>query len=333
MDTEIRQRFFAALEAEIRLLMDPDTGLVSQRYARHIDCPLCAEQRDSQEKLFIKNGFGFVRCKACGLIFSNPQVKPELLGELYRDSNSSQLWVELQKSATEQAWKTDYYLDAIHLLETGYAGSASPRLLDIGCNTGLFLEICQRHRADWLVQGIELNNSACEYAVSRGLAVEQCQLADLDSANAFDIYTLFGVMEHLTEPHGVLREIKNRIPAGKEALVMAIVPNSYSLYHMMLQDKSQSFDGRDHLLYFSEQTLGRVFEMAGFELVKIDTVLDGLGSIKRQMQWLDPNGTDDTDRYIPESLKALFADGRIEDFIKTNNLGLRLRILARYKAT
>ncbi len=332
MDIEIRQRYFAALEAEIRLLMDPATGRVSEQYARLIDCPLCAAERSEHEELFNKNGFSFVRCQCCGLIFTNPQVKGELLGDLYKESNAIQLWVELQKSATEQAWKKDYYLDVIRLIEAQRETDSAPRLLDIGCNTGLFLESCQRHCPDWSLKGIELNQSACEYAVSRGLDVEQSLLDDLDSSAQFDVYTLLGVMEHLPEPHGILQAIKQRVAKAEQALVLAIVPNSYSLYHMLLQSKSLSFDGRDHLLYFSEKTLRRVFEMAGFEVLVLDTVLDGLGSIKRQMQWLDPNANDNTERYIPASLHALLNDGSLEDFIRTHNLGLRLRILARYRA-
>ena len=38
---------------------------------------------------------------------------------------------------------------------------------------------------------------------------------------------------------------------------MGIVPNTYSLYHMFLQNKSLSFDGRDHLIYYSKKFLNK----------------------------------------------------------------------------
>lgn len=329
MDHELRSRFFKALEEEIHLLMDPGTGKVSDKYSRVIDCPLCGKNKDSNEFLFEKNGFTFVRCQPCGFIFTNPQVKSELLGELYKQSNSNDLWVELQKSTTEQAWKTDYYLDSIRLIESCLQTDVLPRLLDIGCNTGYFLEVAGDHRKDWQLKGIELSRSASEYARSKGLDVEEVLLSDLDDDQPFDVYTLFGVMEHLPEPHDILRDIKKRVSRGGEALVVAIVPNSYSLYHMLLQDKSLSFDGRNHLLYFSEATLREVFERAGFEVLILDTVLDGLDSIKRQMQWFDPNDSEQTTRYIPEGLKDLFDSGTFQSFMHSHNLGLRLRILAR----
>ncbi len=314
------------------MLMDPGTGQVSPAYARLIDCPLCHKGPQDNEHLFDKNGFTFVRCQSCGFIFTNPQVNTDLLGDLYKHADSNQLWVELQKSATEQNWKSDYYLDAIRLIETHLRTKAPPRLLDIGCNTGLFLEVARENRPQWRLKGVELNTGACEYARSRGLDVDDTLLSEMDKNIAFDIYTLFGVMEHLPEPHGILEDIKSRVAPGQEAAVMAIVPNSYSLYHMLLQDRSVSFDGRNHLLYFSEATLRRVFEEHGFEVLILDTVLDGLGNIKRQMQWFDPNGSNNSDRYLPESLRALFDNGAIAGLIRQYNLGLRLRILARYCA-
>ena len=332
MDHELRERYFQALENEIIMLMDPDTGLVSDTYTRLIDCPLCHKGPEDNEHLFDKNGFTFVRCQCCGFIFTNPQVNSDLLGDLYRHADSSQLWVELQKSATEQAWKTDYYLDAIRVIEMHLRAEAPPRLLDIGCNTGLFLEVAREHRPQWRLKGVELNAGACEYARSRGLDVDDVLLSDMDRSEVFDMYTLFGVMEHLPEPHGILEDIKNRVLPGHEAMIMAIVPNSYSLYHMLLQERSVSFDGRNHLLYFSEETLCRVFEEHGYELLLLDTVLDGLGNIRRQMQWFDPNGGNNSDRFLPESLRALFDNGTIATLIRQYNLGLRLRILARYCA-
>ncbi len=333
MDQELRARFFKALEDEIKLLMDPSTGKVSERYSRLIDCPLCAAGRNSNQLLFEKNGFTFVRCQACGMIFTNPQVKSELLGDLYRQSNSNDLWVELQKSATEQAWKRDYYLDSIQLIESHLRSTTlPPRILDIGCNTGYFLEVAGKYRQKWRLKGIELSHSASEYAKLKGLDIEEVVLSDLNRGQRFDAYTLFGVMEHLPEPHGILKDIKRRTSRDEEVLVLAIVPNSYSLYHMLLQDQSLSFDGRDHLLYFSEVTLRQVFENAGFNVLVLDTVLDGLGSITRQMQWYDPNGNESSTRYIPEKIRHLIDDGTVQVLMKQYNLGLRLRIVARYQA-
>ena len=71
-----------------------------------------------------------------------------------------------------------------------------------------------------------------------------------------------------------------------------------------------------------------MFEKQGFEILKLDTVLTGMDNIKRQMQWLDPYKYSNTSKYLNDSI----IDSCInEEYIKKNNLGLRLRIVARLK--
>ena len=53
-----------------------------------------------------------------------------------------------------------------------------------------------------------------------------------------------------------------------------------------------------------------------------------MDNIKRQMQWLDPYKYSNTSKYLNDSI----IDSCInEEYIKKNNLGLRLRIVARLK--
>jgi len=146
----------------------------------------------------------------------------------------------------------------------------------------------------------------------------------------FDIFTLFGVLEHLPNPKTILQDIKKK-SSEKGSIVMAIVPNAYSLYHMFLQEKSVRFDGRNHLMYFSDKTLRKLFENCGLTILHQDTILTGISNIKRQMQWLDPYSDVSDSNYIPERILPFFDNNKAEDLIIANNLGLRLRIIAQWE--
>jgi hypothetical protein len=174
--------------------------------------------------------------------------------------------------------------------------------------------------------GVELSKKAFLYAQNKELEVHNCFLSELDQQLSYDIFTLNGVLEHLPKPSQILKDIKKR--ANKNAIIFAIVPNSYSLYHMFLQSRSVSFDGRDHLLYFSEKTLTNFFERNNCEVLNIDTVLTGLNDIKKHIQWLDPYKNEVTKRYLNQQL---LSDCLNEEYILKNNLGLRLRIVAKIK--
>lgn len=329
MDIDLRKQYFSALEKELEELINPKTGLLDEKYSKIINCPLCGSKPDRHRQLFIKNGYTFARCDDCELIFSNPQVNLELLNELYGKSKANDLWVEIQESEKEKSWKKEYYLDCLRLLEKTVKKD-NPKLLDIGCSTGYFLELVREHKPKWDEGGLEPSGKAYEYAVKKGLDVKKLFLNQVDREQKQDIFTMFGVLEHLPNPKNILEDIKKY--SADESFVLAIVPNAYSLYHMFIQGKSVGFDGRNHLLYFSEKTLRKLFEDNGFDVLFLDTVLTGLDNIKRQIQWFDPNDNlNKSERFIPEKIRYIFQNGIIENIIYRHNLGLRLRILTKWQ--
>uniref|UniRef100_UPI0040480F9C methyltransferase domain-containing protein n=1 Tax=Aliarcobacter sp. TaxID=2321116 RepID=UPI0040480F9C len=325
MDYELREIYFKELEIEKKELLDCNTNMLSTKYSKIIDCPLCGSKKEIHEILFIKDGYTFVRCIDCEMIFTNPQVDSSLLGELYGHSKANDIWVEIQESQKEQGWKKEYYEENIDLINK-IRNEKQVNLIDIGCSSGYFLEVLKEYSPQINGGGVELSRKAYDYAKNKNLDVYNCFLSEIDNSIKYDIFTLFGVLEHLPNPFMIFDDIKKKANDG--GLVLAIVPNAYSLYHMFLQEKSVSFDGRNHLLYFSEKTLRAIFEQSGFEVLLIDTVLTGLDNIKKQMQWLDPYAQSSEDKYLN---KALINDFIKEKYILDNNLGLRLRIVAKLK--
>jgi 2-polyprenyl-3-methyl-5-hydroxy-6-metoxy-1,4-benzoquinol methylase len=198
------------------------------------------------DKLFLKNGYTFVRCEECGMIFTNPQVKSDYLEELYGKSLSGDLWVDIQESSKEQAWKTDYYVDLINLI-LKHCPDRVCRLLDVGCSSGHFLHLLGIHARNRIqAMGVDLSEKAVAYGLNKGLQIKRCLMEDLPKEEKFDILTVLGVLEHLPDPKHFLQQIKDYASPG--ALILAVVPNAYSLYHLFLQQKSLGFDGRNHLL-------------------------------------------------------------------------------------
>ena len=323
MDHKLREQYFIELNKEKKELINKTNGLLDQKFSKTIDCPQCNAKKDEHEKLFIKGGYTFVRCAKCEMIFTNPQVDPSLLGELYGQSKANDLWVDIQESQKEKKWKEEYYKDNIEAINN-YREGNQIKLMDVGCSSGYFLDVLNKCQTPISGEGVELSEKAFKYAKDKKLDVYKCFLNELDEKLSYDIFTLFGVLEHLPNPSQIFEDIK--LKANKSALVLAIVPNAYSLYHMFLQEKSVSFDGRNHLLYFSQKTLRELFERNGFEVVKLDTVLTGVDNIKKQMQWLDPYKNSDTNKYLESSLIKDFIN---EEYILKNNLGLRLRVIAK----
>jgi SAM-dependent methyltransferase len=272
-----RDRYFAARERELAALVDPETGMLDERYARVIDCPLC--DSSSYRLIFVKNGFTFVRCEECGLVFSNPQVDESLVLDEYRGGVSNDLWVDVLTSPRQLELDRAKFSEILDELEP-HRGNG--RLLDVGTSIGLFLDLARSR--GWDGVGTEFGERALAYARDElELEVTDKPLADTGfEPGSFDVVTLLSVLEHINDPRAMLREVRELLKPG--GALFLIVPNVDSLACRVLHEKAATFDGRNHLIYLSPRTLPRLLAGAGFEVELLHTRVTSLNAI---LEWLD----------------------------------------------
>jgi len=278
-----RDIYFKLLEKENKRLIDQKTGLLAKKYSNFIECPLCAFNRF--KKLFIKNGFTFVRCLKCKLVYVNPQVNEYTIKSFYSSSKANNFWFQIMCSKTEKKWKAEYYKDALRLIEK-HCSKNERSFLDVGCGNGQFMKIASK--AGWNIEGVELNKKSVEFIkATYGYTVYNTEITEAPlKDNFYNVITMFGVLEHLNNPIQVLKFLKKKLK--KEGILLAITPNVYSLYSMLLREKSKTFDGRNHLIYFSRETLLRLFKSLRFSVVSLDTVLTGKENIFKYIQFYEP---------------------------------------------
>ena len=322
-----RDRYFAARERELAALIDPDTGMLADRFAREVACPLCGSE--NRRRLFVKNGFTFVRCADCALVFSNPQVREELVEAEYRTGGSNDIWVEVLLSDRQLEIDRAKFASLLDELEP-YRGGG--RLLDVGCSIGLFLDLARER--GWDGVGIEFSDRARAYAVDElGLDVIDTPLEETGWADdSFDVITLNSVIEHLNEPRQMLAEIRRLLKPG--GVLYVITPNVDSLACRLLHERAATFDGRNHLVYFSARTLGRALEDEGFDVVSTTT---RISSLQAMLEWLAyetpysevPLEGDALADWLDENgMRA-----KLDDAICANGLGYKLHCLAVARAS
>ena len=317
-----RDRYFAALERELDELLDAETGMLSERYSRLIDCPLCGAAADSHERVFVKRGYTFVRCRACGLIFSNPQVDEARALDRYGASTSAELWAEVLLSEPQIALDRPKFAEIADELEP-YRGRG--RLLDVGCSIGLFLDVARER--GWDGVGIELGERALVHAREAfGLRVLDMPLAEAGfEPDSFDVVALLSVLEHTNDPRAMLRDVARVLRPG--GALYLIVPNVDSLACRVLHERAATFDGRNHLVYFSPATLRDALAREGFEVATIRTRVDSLDPVLEWLTYNEPYGGADTagDR-LAAAVRARRAD--LSALLDELDLGYKLHCLA-----
>jgi SAM-dependent methyltransferase len=141
------------------------------------------------------------------------------------------------------------------------------KLLDVGAATGFFVE--QARAVGWDATGVEPSEWAAEYARNElGVDVQTGTLESMQFPDgAFDVVTLWEVIEHLQDPRLTLAEIRRILrPGGR--LVLS-TPDAGS--------RAARLSGRrwlgwrkvpEHLFFFDRANLDRLLGRAGFKPVR-----------------------------------------------------------------
>jgi SAM-dependent methyltransferase len=311
-----RDRYFEARDAELAQLLDPETGRLAERLARTIDCPLCGSP--DHAPLFEKQGFTFVRCRECRLVFVNPQVREDVVLSEYRTAETNDLWFDVLTSQRQLALDREKFGEVLDLLEP-YRGAG--RLLDVGCSIGLFLDLARER--GWDGVGIEFAPRALAYARDEyGLEVLDVPLDEAAfEPGSFDAVGLLSVLEHTNEPRRMLGDVTRVLRSG--GAVYIVVPNVESLACRVLHERARTFDGRNHLVYFSPSTLRDCLDRCGFDMPYVSTKVSSFAPVAEHLAYEEPYSDTELVDEVPEAILAA-----IEPRLDELHLGYKLHALA-----
>ena len=197
-------------------------------------------------------------CSVCGLGQQNPMPSPESLASLYSGMRDELYLVEA--SGRRQTFRR-----CLRLL-LRYTDRASGVLLDVGCSTGIFMELAQE--AGWSVSGVEPSKWLAERAQERfGVRVlsttfEAARLAE----QSFDVVTMWDVLEHTAEPAAIVDKAAHLLRPG--GILALNVPNIESVIARLMSSRWPLLLP-EHLYYFSPASLRLLLAQHGFSVLRL----------------------------------------------------------------
>lgn len=221
----------------------------------------------------VVDDFTVIDCGCCQFKHVVPLPTQQQLEAVYSHEYYTQekpLYIESYQE--DRAWWNDVYNERYDVLEKHLGRKGS--VLDVGSGPGLFLELGRR--LGWVIKGVEPSEKAARYSQQElGLDVVNIFLNEdtASSLGQFDVVHMGEVLEHLVDPAEMLKIAHHLITP--DGLLMLIVPNDFNPFQLILRDhvgmEPWWVAPPHHLNYFSPESLCKLVERLGFELVHMET--------------------------------------------------------------
>ncbi|MBN1766195.1 MAG: class I SAM-dependent methyltransferase [Sedimentisphaerales bacterium] len=247
----------------------------------YVPCNLC--QKDDTESYHRETlpyfdkmlTFQIVRCRHCGLVYTNPRLSDHNATYLLAGCDDPEV---IERHARV---KEPIYVEGLNEIRThrrsgdNQSGTCKSRLLDIGCGHGHFLALARREGFE--VVGIEAANVPADYAVENfDVSVMKQNILEIDLPDeSFDVITAWDVIEHVSDPKAVLQRcaawlkpdglLALRFPSARWQKIKAV------LLHQMLSSKRAVFGPTMHLYFFNQDTITQMCREAGLHPIRVKT--------------------------------------------------------------
>jgi 2-polyprenyl-3-methyl-5-hydroxy-6-metoxy-1,4-benzoquinol methylase len=267
------------------------------------------------------DGFHIVRCAQCDLTYVAESVDPAFLKQYYGEAYYTGAQHKGYADYIGQRESRKRHFRSLIPRIKHHLDMECPRVLDVGCAAGFFLEVVREH--GWSGRGVELSTFAAEYARSRlGLDVIIGTLAEAAlPAASFDLVTLWDVVEHLPNPRAALEETWRLLrPAGILCVstgdISGVTARIYGAKWGLLAPPG-------HLFYFSRRTLFALLRESGFEVLQWQS--DGAFLLNGG----DVPGAAVSARSLPGVVVALHHNRWINALLRRLRLGSIITVYAR----
>jgi 2-polyprenyl-3-methyl-5-hydroxy-6-metoxy-1,4-benzoquinol methylase len=242
--------------------------MASCRLCGSDDCKTVAHQQ--------YNGLNYhiVKCKHCSLLYVRETyacISPDYVDLTEEDIDAARLFS--QGKHKERAFRQCLQLVKLYS-QVGTQSDAS--LLDVGCGTGGWLTYAS---SKYRCYGFDASLAQSSYA-RKSFPEVRCAtslseyLLQLDHPpSGFDLITLWDVLEHIRQPVPFLAELGGYLPPT--GLLFVAVPAATP---MLLKNRFASlwpgftWHPHEHAAYYSPQTLVRLCDKAGLEVLRIEAV-------------------------------------------------------------
>jgi len=249
---------------------DDYTVIYEAKYDPETEQDLVEKFKSSGDELLIDQ---VVKCKRCGLIYTNPRLNQDLIFKGY-SMGEDPTFVSQAKGREITFARSLNYIEK---------HAKKGKILDIGTAGGTFLHVAKQR--GWEVYGLEPNKWLCDWGKKQyGIDISHKSLFDQQYPdNFFDVVTLYDVLEHMGDPKRTLQECNRILKPG--GILVVNYPDIGSWLSRLMR-RRWIFLLSVHIYYFTRPTIKAMLAKTGFkvEVVKPHIQTLSLGYLIYRME-------------------------------------------------
>ena len=224
-----------------------------------MNCYLCSANDFIKRKGQVRDNpdLKILECNCCGLVMlnSNEHIHPEHYEQSGMHGDEP---ISIDSWLHETAWDDERRFDMLKTM------LPNKKVLDFGCGNGGFLYLAKNLAQD--VTGVELEQRISEYWKGKQTVLPNLQSAHRD----YDLITAFHVIEHLTDPKKILKEMSECLSENGQ-IVVEVPSSEDALLTLFNCDSFQHFTyWSQHIFLFNEQTLRSLAKKSGLKVISIE---------------------------------------------------------------
>ena len=216
------------------------------------NCKICSSDKIEE---FSIGSTDLIKCRNCEIIYNKNTQQVQQINKYYKEKyvlDKNQL-----KPMQRYFHRMPEFIKLMSFIDKFKFAPAT--ILDIGCDKGYFLEFA-RHFG-YKVQGVELSESARNYAMELGLDVyENLDVVD----KKFDIVVMWHSLEHFPNPKDGLKQINKLL--NQNGIIMIRVPNFENFWRKIFGKYWIWFQPESHYFHFTPKSLKNLLESCDYSV-------------------------------------------------------------------
>ena len=231
------------------------------------NCPIC-----TQEAVLYcsKDRANYFRCDSCGTIFQDPLPTLQEMMDYANAEYSNGLYKEYLEANDLKYATFEYRLNkVVEAFKRQNPSVTAPRILDVGCSNGRFIEVAIRNGIEaW---GLELS----ENAIAAASPDTRVRIYHGDANNIehlgmekFDIITAFDLVEHLFDPFSFLNHLYKIIT--KDGIIVITTPDASSLPRMLMGKNWPMLQPFQHTILLSRKASQMLLQKTNYKDISVE---------------------------------------------------------------